>query len=433
MNPSLDEAPVAALHPAPQSPAPQSPLASANHPNSAFPWSGLAEIAIDIRPNAGMGRVILEVSLKLSGEQNGAPVFVKQVEAAGLSTVSFKLHTHLLPDGPARMLLTAKQGIYIWDAAVPFHVNNSSKLGAAVRKSLQNSRTPIVFEGPCDTGFYDYSDASVRPWFDRPNALEFVEAFVASDHLTVQEVSWLVNFVERGYVVMEDCVEASLLDRIRLELDHAMSNKVNGAEPGSSKRVEHLHMVYQGIRRLWKYPPIERVLRLIFRSTPRPCQTLTYFFGSQQSAHQDTIHLTPFPAGYMCGVWVAIDDVQPDSGELEVYSGSHRLPHVYMKNVECSKVNGDWSEFGRIVQPLWQKMIQENQFERVLYRPKAGSVLIWHENLMHGGTVRVDPSRSRRSIVSHVFADGCLSFYDSSGSVGTMAPLDSAPRQHPAA
>jgi hypothetical protein len=86
-------------------------------------------------------------------------------------------------------------------------------------------------------------------------------------------------------------------------------------------------------------------------------------------------------------------------------------------------VTGDWIEFAQVVQPLWEKMIQENQFERVLYRPKAGSVLIWHENLLHGGTVRLDPSRSRRSIVSHVFADGCLSFYDSSGLVGTMAPV----------
>jgi hypothetical protein len=414
MNQSLEEAPVAALQPVPQS-----PLSRAHHPDAAFPWNGLAEVSIELRPIAGLGRLTLEVSF----EQNGSPAFVKQVEEGGAPVVKFKLHTHLLPDGPARMLLTAKQGHFVWQAAIPFQVNNSSALGTAVRKSLQRSRTPVVFEGPCDAGYYDYSDESVRPWFDRPNALEYLEAFATFDKLSVQEVSWLANFVERGYLVMEDCVEPSLLEQIRLELDHAMANQVNGAEPGSSKRVEHLHQVYPGIRRLWKYPAIDRMLALMFRSMPRPCQTLTYFFGSQQPAHQDTIHLTPFPAGYMCGVWVAIDDVQPDSGELEVHAGSHRLPRIYMKDVKCAKVTGDWNEFGQIVQPLWQKMIREKQFERVLYRPKAGSVLIWHENLMHGGTVRLDPSRSRRSIVSHVFADGGLSFYDSSGSVGTMAAV----------
>jgi ectoine hydroxylase-related dioxygenase (phytanoyl-CoA dioxygenase family) len=51
---------------------------------------------------------------------------------------------------------------------------------------------------------------------------------------------------------------------------------------------------------------------------------LTYVFGSQQEAHQDTIHLTPFPAGYMCGTWIALQDVVPDSGELIVYPGNHR-------------------------------------------------------------------------------------------------------------
>jgi len=49
---------------------------------------------------------------------------------------------------------------------------------------------------------------------------------------------------------------------------------------------------------------------------------------------------------------------------------------------------------------------------------------MWHENLMHGGTVRIDKSLSRRSIVSHVFADGALVFYDSIGVVGHMEPRD---------
>ena len=28
--------------------------------------------------------------------------------------------------------------------------------------------------------------------------------------------------------------------------------------------------------------------------------------------------------------WIALEDVQPGSGELMVYPGSHRLPRVYM-------------------------------------------------------------------------------------------------------
>lgn len=138
----------------------------------------------------------------------------------------------------------------------------------------------------------------------------------------------------------------------------------------------------------------------------------------------DTIHLTPFPAGYMCGVWISLEDVQPNSGELEVYKGSHRRPRVYMHDMGCAKVKGEWSEFGNKVVFVWRRIIQAGNFERVVYRPRKGTVLIWHENLMHGGSIRIDKSLSRRSIVTHNFADGSIAFYDSIGTVGYMEPKE---------
>jgi ectoine hydroxylase-related dioxygenase (phytanoyl-CoA dioxygenase family) len=123
----------------------------------------------------------------------------------------------------------------------------------------------------------------------------------------------------------------------------------------------------------------------------------------------------------MCGVWVALEDVQPGSGELEIYAGSHRLPRVYIDGSGCGKVTGnDWSEFENTVAARWREMLATRKFEKVTYRPKRGTVLIWHENLMHAGGVRLDPSLSRRSMVSHYFADGAVAFYDSTGVPGHM-------------
>ncbi|MDB5441850.1 MAG: hypothetical protein JWP73_226, partial [Phenylobacterium sp.] len=138
--------------------------------------------------------------------------------------------------------------------------------------------------------------------------------------------------------------------------------------------------------------------------------------------HQDTIHLTSFPAGRMCGVWTALEDVQPDSGELVVFPKSHRLPRVYMKDAEAAKVTGDWTEFGDKVVPRWTEFLQpgSGKFERQIYQPKAGTVLIWHENLMHAGSMRKDKAISRRSIVGHYFAEGSVVYYDSSGMPGLL-------------
>jgi hypothetical protein len=101
------------------------------------------------------------------------------------------------------------------------------------------------------------------------------------------------------------------------------------------------------------------------------------------------------------------------------------LPRVYMADSDCGKVGGDnWSEFGEKIVSRWRAMIQDAAFTPMYYRPKAGTVLIWHENLMHAGSKRADATLSRRSVVSHVFADGAISFYDSTGIPGTMVTTE---------
>ena len=145
-------------------------------------------------------------------------------------------------------------------------------------------------------------------------------------------------------------------------------------------------------------------------------------FGSEQQYHQDTITLTAFPQGRMCGVWTALEDVQPDSRRAGGVPEEPPLPRVYMADADLPKVTDDWTTFGETVVRIWTEHLRPNsgKFARELYRPKAGTVLIWHENLMHAGAVRRDKSISRRSIVGHYFAEGAVVYYDSSGMPGVL-------------
>jgi len=80
------------------------------------------------------------------------------------------------------------------------------------------------------------------------------------------------------------------------------------------------------------------------------------------------LHLTPFPAGYMCGTWLALQDVMEDSGELVIYPGSHRDHRVCLRDTGCAKVNGDWSEFEAKVSPIMADIAAH--YEPFVYRPK---------------------------------------------------------------
>jgi hypothetical protein len=382
--------------------------------------SGLVGIQVEIegpppQPNVPC-RLVLEV------EGAARPVVREVPPTPEKKTYPFAINSHLLPDGSVRMALRVEQaGRVLWRRSFQQDIRNAAPLAATVRESLRAFGTPLVIDGLVDSGAFDIANPALTPWFDRLDANARIDRLRAAGRIDASEAAALAQFVADGYAILPAAIEADLLATIEAELDDAVARQVEGYRYGTSQRIHNLHHRYPGVRGLWRHPKVMRFLELVFDGAARPCQSLTYVFGSQQGAHQDTIHLTPFPQGYMCGVWVALEDVRPGSGELEVYRGSHRLPRVYMKGSGCEKITGDdWSQFDVTVSARWRQMLAENRFEKVTYRPKRGTVLVWHENLMHAGGVRDDLALSRRSIVSHYFADGAIAFYDSTGRPGHM-------------
>jgi hypothetical protein len=357
------------------------------------------------------------VHLTVSSITDNVPYSVEVLDA---EPVWIAMCSHLLPDGQGEIYLTVNGNE---ESKLPIYVSNPSSLASAVRGSLENSNAPLFLGLSVGSEYFDYDDSSLMPWFDRPDFMSHLNEMKQSDRIDSEMMGHLEGFVRDGFIVLEDLIDEEHLSTINGELDTAIEAKYQGYAYGESTRLHDLHAHYPGINHLWRHPKVMKYLEVIFQSTPRPCQTLTYIFGSQQGPHQDTVHLTPFPAGYMCGVWAAIEDVRVGSGELVVYKGSHRIPRIYLDTVGCEKVFGDETEFVSKVVKTWNEHLEEGEYEEEVYRPKAGDVLIWHENLMHAGSARELESLSRRSIVSHVFADGCIAYYDSSGSVANMDPL----------
>ena len=340
------------------------------------------------------------------------------------NSIWLNIHTHLLDNQMTKFMIgieTPSQAI----TADPYQINihNSGELADHVKRSLLAHGVPLAFLGHCDSATYDYQDTSLLPWFDRIDAEMHVESMLHSGTITQSEACAMHDFVKNGYLVLNEKLSDNLVDAALLEIDNAIAEKYQNYEYGSSQRLEQLHQHCPAIREIWLHPLIHRMLGLLFAEKSQPCQSLVYVFGSQQDAHQDCIHLTPFPAGFMCGVWVALEDVKKGSGELLVYPGSHRLPRVRMKDIDCKKVAGDWQDFGQKVVTHWADLLKEHQLQPVPYLASRGSVLIWHENLMHAGSIRSDISISRRSMVTHNFARGSLIYYDSTGLAGISYPI----------
>lgn len=373
---------------------------------------------------SGLLRAILAVpasagdALHIKANVDDQPVSDGQVARHHDGRVHVNFNTHLLENGLRRLEIVIEGAGTTYGTRHTVDVANTGKLAMEVRDALAAAGVPAVYTGDCDSGVYQPAARFVGSWMDQPDAEAHVERMLADAAINEVEAGLLRDFLRDGFVVLKDKLPEAMVAAANVALDDAVASSYQGYQNGSSQRLEQMHVSFPAIRDIWLHPPIHRFLSLVFGADSQPCQSLVYVYGSQQDAHQDTVHLTPFPAGMMCGVWVALEDVRPDSGELAVYPGSHRLPRIYMKDTGTAKVRGDWTEFGEKVVSTWRRLIEEGKFTPKKYDAKEGDILIWHENLMHEGTLRRNVQLSRRSVVTHNFAKGAIVYYDSSGNVG---------------
>lgn len=341
----------------------------------------------------------------------GTPLATLDLSDSALRQHGLRVHRYQLQAGPHELRL--QSGRLRWRGR--WQAPTLSPGQALVGQACTRHGTPLLFSAPCDASHYPYDDESLRPWFDQPDAAQRVQRQLEQGLVDEATAAQWLHFIEHGYMEIEQAFDPALLDQVNKQVDQAAAAGHQGYVMGSSQRLEQLHRPEGPMRRLWLQPQARRIVEGLFGSgTARPAQTLAFLYGSQQDAHQDTIHLTPFPAGFMCGLWIALQDVQPGSGELVVYPGSHRTPRLRMHEQGCAKVvNQDWSEFGRRMVPVWGQWAAAR--EPVVYRPKKGSALIWHENLLHAGSARQFPELTRRSVVIHYYNDDTIAYSDSTG------------------
>ncbi len=349
-------------------------------------------------------------------------IFFKVDSFTLLHTNFLAINTHFLTNGNHEFEVMLQVASKKFQNTFQLNINNDSELAHKLAAHMKRMECEAAFLNEVNSTYFPPTEDDLLPWFNKKNYDTAFNDILNKYNPTSNEQKALAEFSQNGFTIIRSGIDRNLIDACKTELEDAAENQYQGYKDGTSQRLEHLHNKYPNIRKLWLDKTVIRYLTMIFDSKPLPCQTLGYVYGSQQDLHQDTIHLTPFPAGYMCGVWIPLEDVRPNSGELLVVPKSHKLQRILRKDVGCATVrNGDWSEFIQKVVPIYPQLIAEANLNSEPYIAKAGDILIWHENLIHGGSQRKDLSISRKSIVSHYFADGSLAYYDSTGLPGHMA------------
>lgn len=234
------------------------------------------------------------------------------------------------------------------------------------------------------------------------------------------------QYAERGILVFDPGISEATLDAARAELEPRFLDDPHRSRRGlrvfyQHNRIQDAWRISEAAREIALAPGVHDMLRRLYGREPRAFQTLNFRYGTEQAVHSDTIHFNSEPANFMCGVWVALEDIDMDSGPLVYYPGSHRLPEISlhdlgpevarrMRRTRFVRAN----VHGRIYNPFYEPRIRE-EVARLGIEPeygllRRGQAIVWAANLLHGGSPRRDPARTRWSQVTHFYFEDCRYF-----------------------
>ncbi len=295
-------------------------------------------------------------------------------------------------------------------------------------RSGAHGRAPLVLDSPVDPGTLSayrseaFPPHGPVPWLDRPGADGAIERALDEGLLTESDAVLARDFARDGVVVIKGAFTAARLDRSWAAYEQALADGTITvpAEPVDETdrypgRALNAHHSLAEIDSLLNDEHVREIVAMLLGVPVRPFQTIIGHKGSQQREHSDSIHMTTYPLGYLAATWTAFEDIHEDSGPLVYYPGSHRLPFVFARDVGISeddfRVSG-YRTYHERYEPAIAALLEQHGLQPQHFVAKKGDVLVWHANLIHGGSQRRDLRWSRRALVCHYFAEGAVCYHD---------------------
>ncbi len=240
----------------------------------------------------------------------------------------------------------------------------------------------------------------------------FFASFFSADNVDEQTRRIAIELRTQGYAILDfpdpDILTMAHNIQTRLAPQYDFQTWQN-AQPQQqiSLRVENAWTFDEDVKRIANNEHILQLLSTLYGRPAWPFQTLNFPVGTQQHFHTDAVHFNSSPERFMCGVWVALEDIDAENGPLEYYPGSHLWPIFANEHIgRC--VSEMQTEINQgLYEEMWRALVATKQLKPVPFHAKKGQALIWAANLMHGGARHLNKQRTRWSQVTHYFFDDC--------------------------
>lgn len=257
-------------------------------------------------------------------------------------------------------------------------------------------------------------------WLDDPAANDAIAEKLRGGVLTSNEAVNLRKFAADGYFITKIDLSAADADEIDDDVDRLwrerprnvavaydsppkrFSDASEAADRKPRYRIHELHVASPAALRLVLHPLLHRYASLILGETAIATQSLYFEFGSQQGLHRDSTVVPTPEFGSLVAAWIALEDIDADSGPLAYVPGSQKFAFYPFRPGEYvydpSRHSGQ--EVGAAID-FYDEQLRQSGLPTLHFLAKRGEVFIWHSALMHGGAQPVSPERTRKSLAIH--------------------------------
>lgn len=256
----------------------------------------------------------------------------------------------------------------------------------------------------------------------------FFDDFLNEKTLTAEELRIANDLRSRGYAIFDfpdaefDTVAENIKEEIESQFDFSAWKNGDLYDLRSQDAWKNS----ENVRKISNNEEIVSIISKIYGRQAFPFQSLTFPVGTQQRFHSDSIHFSSMPERFMCGVWVALEDIDIDQGPLIYYPGSHAWPIYTNEHIGYSHF-GSKITTQHIYEPVWEALVAAHDAQPARFTAKKGQALIWAANLLHGGDRHLNNQKTRWSQVTHYLFDNCAYYTP----MGTDYPFGSVQFREP--
>jgi phytanoyl-CoA hydroxylase len=208
------------------------------------------------------------------------------------------------------------------------------------------------------------------------------------------------NWYDDGYIIFEQAIRKEILKDFVYDFEHKNPDTCyvcSENQPGvittlteaqarlnTHYRITNFEQNSSAAKIISTSLLIKNTLTDLWGKHAKLLQTLTFEFGSEQRIHQDWPYVLCSTNEYLAGAWIAINEVTENNGPLFYYPGSHKIPRY--------NFNGNITDY---------EFYLTEHFERKTFLAQPGDILLWHGDLIHGGSPVNDMGSNRLSFICH--------------------------------